>query len=487
MTTFSHTLNGFSLKKIFSKSSKQARDFTDALVIDSRKPIEIEQAAREDGGRNLPSQDAVTLSDTECAILNQSQDLLNAAFKQAVEKSSATIDLLQEAEMDISAADPANLIEKASIQIKEIHDSYRRHLLDMYKIYISRKGALLIFRDENKLIHDADYPESFLYHIAMLVVLFFVESVLNSWFYSKASDMGLIGGLGWSVAFSVANTGMAFMFGWAARYKNHIKPIKWAQGLAAIVLFVVFGFILNQAIAHARDIMSTGVLPTGPVLLDAIFHHTWELSISGWMLFVIGGLIIAPAAFYKGYKSDDPYPGYKDLTVASHKSLDDFENSITEMNQEVIKIIDQTGPKCDELAKEVSLNFKNLTLALVDVQNIQNQYHEAVTKIAASCRRNIDLYRKTNLRCRPGAPAPAYFEDFSCCEFAPREIPGLAIGLGDIQEVGEARNQIIKKIRDKKSELNGWHKSLTEEFRSELERIKAAALNPNAKVARDRE
>ena len=486
MTTFAHTINGFSLKKVFSKSPKQARDFTDVLVIDSRKPIEIEQAAREDGGRNLPSQDAVTFSDTECAILNQSQDFLNAAFKQAVEKSSATIDLLQEAEMDISAADPANLVEKASIQIKENHDSYRRRLLDLYKIYTSRKGALLIFRDENKLFHDADYPESFLYHIAILIVLFFIESVLNSWFYSKASDLGLIGGLGWSVVFSVANTGMAFMFGWAARYKNHLKPIKRAQGLAAIALFVVFGFILNQAIAHARDIMSNGIMPTGSVLLDAIFHHTWELSISGWMLFVIGGLIIAPVAYYKGYKSDDPYPGYKDLTLASHKSLEDFENAITEMNHEVAKIIDQTGPKCDELAKEVSLNFKNLTLALVDVQNIQNQYHEAVTKIAASCRRNIELYRNTNLRCRPGAPAPAYFEDFSCCEFSPREIPGLA-GYENIQEVGETRNQIITKIRGKKSELNGWHKSLTEEFRSELEQIKAVALNPNAKVARDRE
>lgn len=487
MTTLAHTLNGFSLKKVFSRNPKQAHDFTEALVIDSRKPIEIEQAAREDGGRNLPSQDAVTFSDTECAILNQSQDLLNAAFKQAVEKSSDNIDLLQEAEMNISAADPDDLVEKASAQIKEIHDSYRRRLLDLYKIYISRKGTLLKFRDENKLFHDADYPESLLYHVAILVVLFFIESVLNSWFYSKASDMGLIGGLGWSVAFSVANTGMAFMFGWAARYKNHIKPIKQAQGLAAIALFVAFGFVLNQAIAHARDIMSTGIMPTGPVLLDAIFHHTWELSISGWMLFVIGALIIAPAAYYKGYKSDDPYPGYKDLTVASHKSLDDFENAITEMNREIAEIIDQTGPKCDELAKEVSLNFKNLTLALVEVQNIQNQYHEAVTKFAASCRRNIELYRQTNLRCRPGAPAPAYFEDFSCCEFAPREIPGLTIGLGDMQEVGETRNQIITKIRGKKSELNGWHKSLTEEFRSELEQIKAVALNPNAKVARGRE
>lgn len=484
MNAFAQTLNGFSLKNVFSRTPKQARDLTDALVVDSRKPIEIEQAAREDGGRNLPSQDAVSLSDTECAILNQSQELLNAAFKQAVEKSSTNIDLLQEAEMNISAADPDELVEKASAQIKEIHDSYRRRLLDMYKIYVSRKGALLMFRDENKLFHDADYPESFLYHIAILVVLFFIESVLNSWFYSKASDLGLIGGLGWSVAFSVANTGMAFVFGWAARYKNHIKPLKRVQGLAAIVLFVAFGFILNQAIAHARDIMSSGAMPSGPVLLDAIFHHTWELSISGWLLFVIGGLFIAPLAYYKGYKSDDSYPGYKDLTLASHKSLDDFENAITEMNREVAEIIDQTGPKCDELVKEVSLNFKNLTLALVEVQNIQNQYHEAVTKFAASCRRNIELYRQTNLRCRPGAPAPAYFENFSCCAFAPREIPGFDMGHGDIQEVGEARNQIITKIRGKKSELNGWHKSLTEEFRSELEQIKAAALNPNAKVSK---
>ena len=489
MNAFANTLNGFSFKRAFSRSPKQAQDQTEALVFDSREPIEIEQAAREDGGRNLPSQDAISLTDTERAILNQGQDSLNAAFKQAVEKSSVNIDLMQEAEMNISAADPDGLVEKASAQIKEIHDGYRRRLLDMYKTYISRKGALLKFRDENKLYHEANFPESIVYHVALLVVLAFVESILNCWFYSKASDLGLIGGLGWSIAFSIANTGMAYMLGWMGRYKNHIKSAKRAQGYAAIVVFVVIGFVLNQAIAHARDIMSTGDMPAGHMLLDAIFHHTWELSISGWMLFVIGAIIIAPTAYYKGYKSDDPYPGHKDLTLASRKSLDDFENAVAEMNQEVAQIIDETGPKCDELVKEVSHNLKNLLLASVEVQNIQNQYQDAVTRIAASCRRNIELYRQTNLRCRPGAPAPAYFDDFSCCEFTPRVIPGLDIhdvGQGDMQEAGVEKSQIIAKIRGKKSELNGWHKSLTESFQAELEQIKAVAFNPNAKVVVER-
>jgi hypothetical protein len=490
MTTFSNTLNGFIPKKLFFKSSKQTWDQTDAPVYGSRKTIDIEQAAREDGSRNLPSQDASTPTDTEHAILNQSQDALNSVFKHAVEESSVNVDLIQEAEMKISEADPDGLVEKASIQIKEIHDSYKRRLLDMYKIYLSRKGFLLKFKDENKLYHEANFPESILLHMAWIMVIIFGESLFNSFFYSKISDLGLIGGLGWSVVFSIANTGIAYMLGWVARYKNHIKPIKQIWGYVAIATFVIAGFVLNQAIAHARDIMSTGVMPAGPVLLDAIIHHTWELSITGWVLFVIGAILIAPFAYTEGYKSDDPYPEYKNLTLASRKSLDDFENAVTEMNQEVARIIDETGPKFDESAKEVSNCYKNLMLVLIEVQKIQNQYHDAVIKIASGCKRNIELYRQTNMRCRPGAPAPAYFDDFSCCEFTPRAIPGLDIHdaeQGEMQVSGATKNQIIAKIRGKKSELNGWHKSLTEDFKTELEQIKAVALNPNIKSAAGRE
>ena len=174
------------------------------------------------------------------------------------------------------------------------------------------------FRRRNRLerlAQDADVVTAVLW----VLILFFIETVLNASLLMEVNPFGIIGaamqmGLITGINILVGFLGVGRIF----RYVNHVNTGKrltgWLAGGALTAL--ILGF--NVAVGHFRDSMQAmaaraGIDPITMLENDAIPRLLEEpLGFDSFqtILLVLTGVLFFAIASWKGFRWDDPYPGY---------------------------------------------------------------------------------------------------------------------------------------------------------------------------------
>lgn len=182
--------------------------------------------------------------------------------------------------------------------------------------------SYLEFRREKKIRRAAQYPDSHIMHFSILAALVLFEGLANAYFFSKGSDLGLLGG--WIQAITVAFTNVIasfFLIGFLAvrGLSNPKRPFTFAAALVGLPLAVGAIAFLNFCAAHYRDLLELNAATlalgdaqvTGEILTPvsrALTFSPFE-TLEALLLFVLGITFAAIAAF-KGATFDDPVIGY---------------------------------------------------------------------------------------------------------------------------------------------------------------------------------
>ena len=156
-------------------------------------------------------------------------------------------------------------------------------------------------------------------------------------FYAEGSDFGLLGGVLIAMGLSVVNISLAILSGSLLRYVNHHSARRRRLALtAASVLYACFALV-TLAAAHYR-VATNDIAQSQPALSApgvtalppnvAIDMDQWRAAKLAWQRFasnpvgfedvfswmlVILAVVFGIFASYKGYRVDDPYPGYGEL------------------------------------------------------------------------------------------------------------------------------------------------------------------------------
>lgn len=174
----------------------------------------------------------------------------------------------------------------------------------------------------NGISAQADYPDSRIWHVGIIVVLALVETVINAFFYENAQ--GLLGGFTVALGVSFTNLVGAGMLGYGFRYKNLAKMEHKLAGMACLVLFIVLGIYANAIFASFRSEYQMILDPSDPLQVrqgfalaaaeaKKIFYLGMSFSdMTSFVLFGLG-IVLSLFAFYKGYTFDDKYPGHGPL------------------------------------------------------------------------------------------------------------------------------------------------------------------------------
>ena len=180
----------------------------------------------------------------------------------------------------------------------------------------------------DRLAQDTDVVTA----IIWVLILFLIETVLNASLLMEVNPFGLIGaviqmGLITSVNILIGFLGVGQIF----RYVNHVNMWKRLAGWLAggSLTSLILGF--NVAVGHFRDSMQvmaarTETDPIGMLENDAIPRLLEEpLGFDAFqtVLLVVMGILFFAIASWKGYRWDDPYPGYGPRTrkLASLKNI----------------------------------------------------------------------------------------------------------------------------------------------------------------------
>ncbi|MEQ8405105.1 MAG: hypothetical protein RKE49_08400 [Oceanicaulis sp.] len=173
------------------------------------------------------------------------------------------------------------------------------------------------------------YPDSHIMTFSILAGLILFEGLANAYFFSKGSDLGLLGG--WIQAITVASANVIasfFVIGFLGlrMLQNPHRPFSFAAALIFVPLAAAFIVFLNFCAAHYRDLLEInaamlaqgGTEQTGEMLAPvtrALTFAPFE-TLEALLLFGLGVTFAIIAAF-KGATFDDRLIGYG----AAHRRL----------------------------------------------------------------------------------------------------------------------------------------------------------------------
>jgi hypothetical protein len=295
----------------------------------------------------------------------------------------------------------------------------RSALVDATADRIRAEVAWRGFRAINGITDMANYPESKILHWAIIVALSLIETIANAFFYRN--DTGLLGGFFVALAVAVVNMGSSAGLGTLFRRKNLAEPSQKYFGWAALAIFLPLTLFCNALFAAFRSAFeATADAGDGAQLREA-FQTAWAEAggffighfhfgdLSSFLLFMTG-LILSIIAFWKGYTSDDPYPGHsmrdrrlKAAREAETKRQDLMKQKLKDFlvahRNHVQGLSGATGTMITMLSHRNSALGHAKRALESNVAAIERDYHLV-----------LDSYRQANLAIRGTAP-PDYFTE----------------------------------------------------------------------------
>ena len=185
------------------------------------------------------------------------------------------------------------------------------------------------FRAKNGIAEEAHYPESHIWHFAIVAACALVETGVNSFFYENSQ--GLLGGFFVALAVAIVNLGGALALGMSFRFKNLRDTDKKIAGWLALFAFVALAIYCNALFASFRAEYQFVTDPSNASALRVAFTKatdsagrvfTFQMHFGDLLSFILFGIgiLLSSFAFYKGYTFDDRYPGYgkRDRAVKHH-------------------------------------------------------------------------------------------------------------------------------------------------------------------------
>ena len=280
----------------------------------------------------------------------------------------------------------------------------------------------------------ATYPESQVYHFAIVAALALVEWVALASFYAEGSDFGLLGGVLIAMALSVVNISLAIVSGNLLRYVNHRSTGRRLLALTgAAVLYAAFALVTLGAahyrvatndIAHAQPTVSApGAQALPPSLAGDV--DQWKAARLAWQRFaanpvgfddvfswilVVLAVVFGIFASYKGYRIDDPYPGYGELDREVKRQRAAYEATKTEYGRLVDQVFDRTFQEQAHLLSEVKSNIEYYQQLVTRTEDERRTFIRGAAELQDACNIVLKRYRQANQRVRE-SPAPAYFND----------------------------------------------------------------------------
>ena len=277
-----------------------------ASIIDE---LGLEAKARDQARKHMPNKDSTEPDFVKHQIIDYINDLKNRGRSEAEAVVMGLQKRFAEVDLESYEREIRDLTDYIRLQIDLELTKHRDELIELRRNERIRLAELSAFEDEHKLVNGAEYPESQINHWAVVGAMVLIESIANSYFFAKGSDLGLVGSILQAMIISVVNISAGLLAGnYLLRYVHHISPLNRYFTWVFLILYACFVLALNLATAHYRALLEIDPLTAlvnvflslrkGPLSFDN-FDAVILLSI---------GIIFAILAVIKSYRSDAFYP-----------------------------------------------------------------------------------------------------------------------------------------------------------------------------------
>lgn len=386
----------------------------------------VKQKAHEAGVINNPPSNSNQLDTTQFSIVAHFEKALSENRQSILEKQNKLVlertQLSNEINVENDQHEYQKLTDQIEPHVQHLELKYKGDLFNAKQSEERSMRYLRFFEARNELYgKPAKYPQSLIRHLAIIAIIAFVEWISLSYFYSEGSDFGIIGGIIIAASFSLLNLSIAILIGNLCRYFNHrMINKKLLGGIACLFFFCLFFFTTSIA-GHYRNATIENIQMQKEKVITG--GESWRVAQIAWDKFsdaplgfnnvltwivVVATFMFGVFAAYKGYKMDDPYPGYGHLDKDLKQKQAHYESVKNDFMEQIVHHFDNIRSKQSQLLDNAIRNIRRFNQMLSDSNNLCNDFLGKVGLIRNNCNTVIKTYRDDNKFIRT-SPPPDYF------------------------------------------------------------------------------
>ncbi len=399
--------------------------------------FKLKERGRDRGRQNLPSSQSPRLDIPETEVVAHCEDLFT---ERQTEYNRHRVGFEERMRMPAETGGGDEVAEQACLDMKEAVDEERAELENLARTAQQAIGDYHQFRREEGLKRDADYPESRILHIGLLLGLIAIETLVNGLFFGANVEGGLFAGTSYAVLISIVNVvGLGLIAAVLFRMTRHRQPLQKMIGWTVLAIVVFAAVVWNLFVGHYREALAVDFPPEPepPVVAPATpaepatqaegVESCWrgpdeaDADQEALCLFLenpvrLGGfysymlLLIGLLAWLLGaadwFHLEDPYPGYSRRDRKRKKGISDLTDECAELLEDLKEAHDEAQ---SSLAKGYTDPADSRKLALQAFDNLKRRHRDLrdfAESLEASIRGALDIYRTNNEETRK-SPEPA--------------------------------------------------------------------------------
>lgn len=372
--------------------------------------LDIKSKAIRQGQMNQPPANATDFDVPQRDIVQRMTEMLEQARRETEEALTRHKTRRDEIEREMSGLRLEDVPKDAEVAIKRAEHDQTKALVEARQQERRMMRELRAFKAANDLMHEPAYPDSFILHWAVIAGIILVESIANSYFFAKGSDLGLLGGLFQALLISVVNVVPAMIVG--SRVLPYLHHVNGNNRMAAGIGLAVFGVVLclfNLAVAHYRAVLESDPIMAIVQAIPNLIRSPFGIdNLDAWVLFSLGSAF-AVMAVLKGYSADDRYPGYGRL----HRAYKAVEAVYLDLRQEILDIInaviDSHRGRIEQMIATGQSNVREYGDLIARSKAAAVEFDRRAQALEGACNLMLKSYRTQNSEIRTD-PVPAYWD-----------------------------------------------------------------------------
>jgi hypothetical protein len=436
------------LAQFISKGAPFATPMNDPFVQLDRSAIseklKLRERGQEQGLAGLPPSDMSSLDGVEADIAVEISEHYSRAQIEAANSlrtyDGRLGDLVLLSKLSSIGAEAQRAVGDFRTEVVNCNNrlaNSRTAIVDSYR-------ELATFRAENDLTRPAHEVPPSVSTLGYIILAWFLETAMNAFLLRLNDDMGYLGGVIAAATVGAINVlASAFVGRMVWPYKNVRDRQKRALTWLIIALWVCFVLVWNLMAAHFRDAKSAGAEHPEQVALTLL--GSGLDSIYSWGL-LIAGIIFAVTAARAGYRMDDPYPSYGQISRRHDARCEDYASEVERATQGLQEIRDEGIDEAMAVRERLEQQMAERNQIIAARKAFAQRFAEYGDQLEQLANALLQDYRAANMKARSDPP-PAHFKT---TWVLPRQPLSLAappeVPLGAVEQAEAALERAVAEI-----------------------------------------
>ncbi|MFD1218384.1 ABC transporter permease [Microbulbifer celer] len=361
--------------------------------------LKIEQRVERDVKAGIPEVDRRNHTESEESMRSYvAREIIGRVHENRQSELDAEVQSRSEVEirqLHQQIRNTESLIEKKlGGLVAGLVSSLKRNARDLSAVRMD----LEIFKHRNELTREAVYRESRILHYSVIFFIVILETLLNAFFLSKGSELGLVGGFFQSFIISLVNLGFAAFIAFALRNCLHIDYLRKAG--AALLLIAVIGaaatFVFG--VGHYREALEQDPFTASQMAIASLLAEPLGIrDFNSWIMVIVSGiaLILLAAKFFL---VDDRYPGYTAITRRVRGLEDAWSEGYEQAVESINTAAEELQQELAEKEKAIRAQFIQFKASIERSDEIHRHYREDIVKAQGLLDELIRYYQSYSAR-----------------------------------------------------------------------------------------